>query len=340
MSKKPVSLKDLAKELNVSVSTVSRALKNHPDISDELSQKIKDLAEKRNYSPNPLAMGLLRRQTRTIGVIVPDIVTHFYASIINGIEEVASNHGYYVVVTSSNESFEKEKQCIKNLLNLRLEGFLVCLSKETKDYSHFDVLIENEIPLVFFDRVCRTDEFSSVVVDNVKAAREITRHFFETGSRRIAHITGPEHLNISKERMEGYKLGLKDCGLSFDEELLVLSEMDIESAANATRRLLSLKKLPDALFGVNDMVSFAAMKEIKKAGLRIPADISLVGFTDDFHATFVEPPLSSMVHPTLEIGHKAAQILIEQTQTSRLHPVSQIILDTRLVVRQSSLKKG
>lgn len=338
MSKKPVSLKDLAKELNVSVSTVSRALKNHPDISASLCKKIQDLAQLKNYSPNPLAMGLLRRQTRTIGVIVPDIVTHFYSSIIYGIEEIVSEHGYYVVITSSNESLEKEKRCIKNLLNLRVEGIIVCLSQETDTFSHFDVLQDNEIPLIFFDRVCRTDEFSSVIVNNIEAARQITKHFFDTGSRKIAHIAGPPHLNITQDRIKGYKQGLAECGLPFTPDLLVYSKLDHTSGTTATQKLLSMKQIPDAIFGINDTIAFATMKEVKKNGYKIPEDIAIVGFADELHASYVEPPLSSMIHPTLEMGNRAAQLLLEQTKNLNSFPVQQVILNTELIIRKSSSK--
>jgi DNA-binding LacI/PurR family transcriptional regulator len=337
--KKQVSLKDLAKELDVSISTVSRALKNHPDISPDVCAKIQHLALEWKYSPNPLAMGLLKRQTRTIGVIVPDIVTHFYSSIINGIEDEAGKKGYYVIVTSSNESYEKEKHCIQNLMNLRVEGIIACISQETNDFSHFDTLLEDEIPLVFFDRVCRTDEFSSVVVNNVEASRQITNHFFQTGSRRIAHIAGPANLNISKERIEGYKLGLEDCNLPFDENLLVFSNLDLPSATSASQKLLDLPCPPDAIFGVNDTVVFAVMKEIKKRGIRIPHDISLVGFTDDFHASFVDPPLTSIEHPTYEMGSKAAQLLLLQAENDVISEPVQIVVNTRLIIRESSAKK-
>lgn len=336
--KKHVSLKDLANELGVSISTVSRALKNHPDISPEVCNKIQILAKERKYSPNPLAMGLLKRQTRTIGVIVPDIVTHFYSSIINGIEDEAEKKGYYVVVTSSNESYEKEKHCIQNLINLRVEGIITCISQDTNDYSHFDTVLENEIPLVFFDRVCRTSEFSSIVVNNIEASRQITNHFFQTGSKRIAHIAGPANLNISKERIEGYKLGLEDCNLPFDESLLVYSNLDLSSATFAAKKLLDLPYPPDAVFGVNDTVVFAAMKEIKKRGIRIPQDISLVGFTDDFHASFVEPSLTSIEHPTYEMGSKAAQLLLRQLGNEAVAAPSQIVVNTKLIIRESSVK--
>jgi len=337
--KRHVSLKDLAQELGVSISTVSRALNNHPDISLEITQKVKKLAAEMNYTPNPLAMGLLKQATRMIGVVVPDLVTHFYSSIISGIEAVAEEKGYYILIASSNESLQKEIKAVENLLKTRVEGLIVCLSQETRTFEHFDRLIQNSIPLVFFDRVCRTGEVSSVVVDNIKAAQKITEHFYRSGSRRIAYITGPEHLSISKERTSGYLAGLKKCGLEFRPELLEKCNLSAKDAMKATTRLLDLSERPDAIFGINDTVAFAAMKEIKRRGLRIPEDVALVGFTDDFHSTVVDPPLTSITHPTFEIGQEAARLFFRNIENLEAKP-EQVVLNTKLVIRNSSVKRS
>ena len=337
MSRKPISLKDIAKELNVSISTVSRALKNHPDISVALTTKI--LAREREFSPNPLAMGLLKQQTRIIGVIVPNLVTFFYSSIISGIESVARENGYYVLITSSYESYIKEKECVENLLSSRVEGLIVCLSKETKDYSHFEKIINKEIPLVFFDRVCRTSEFSSVVIDNRDMAFQIIKHFYESGARRIAHIAGPQHLSIACERFEGYQAGLKNCKLKFDKNLVEFIDLTIDDAAKAANKLLSLPDSPDAIFSVNDMVAYVTMKEIKRKGLRIPEDVLLVGITDEFHATVVDPPLTSIMHPTFDIGRECASLFFAQIQSKEKTPPIQKVMKTKLIVRESSVRK-
>ena len=338
MAKRHVSLKDLAAELNISISTVSRALKNHPDISVEMIRKVQDLARARNYTPNPLAMGLLRQETRLIGVIVPDLVTHFFSSVISGIEYIAKQKGYFILISSSSESFEKEVESVKNFLQTRVEGLIVCLSQETMSYDHFDVLINNEIPLVFFDRVCRTDEVPSVVADNAEAARRITRHFYENGCRRIAYINGPEQLSISKLRYQGYLQGLKECNLPNESELVEKCNLSPEDAAIATRNLLKLKNRPDAIFGINDTVIFAAMKEIKQYGLTIPEDVALVGFTGEFHSTVVEPSLTSIIHPTFEMGKEAARLFFDRIQNPSAPP-KQIIMKTSLVMRNSSKKR-
>ena len=338
MGKRHISLKDLAEELGVSISTVSRALKNHPDISRELTTKIQLLARERNYTPNPLAMGLLRQQTKMIGVIVPDIVTHFYASIISGIEQVAHEHDYYIVIASSSESQKKERESVENLMKTRVEGLIVCLSQETNDYGHFERLIENEIPLVFFDRVPESLNAPTVLVDGKEAAENVTHHFYENGRKRIAYISGPAQLNISQNRKEGYLEGLKKCGLDFNPELLVECNLSASDAALATQKLLQLKNIPDAIFGINDTVAFAAMKEIKKHGLKIPEDIALVGFTDEFHSTVVDPALTSVTHPTLIMGQEAARLFFNSIEKGSSYH-EKVILHTELVVRESSVKK-
>jgi LacI family transcriptional regulator len=338
MTKRHISLKDIASELNVSISTVSRALKNHPDISPEVTSKVQTLAREWNYTPNPLAMGLLRSQTRMIGVIVPDLVTHFFSSVISGIEQVAKENGYYVIISSSNESYEKEKECISNLLMSRVEGLIVCLSQETSNYSHYDKIIENEIPLVFFDRVCRTGEVPSVVADNRNVAREVVAHLHQSGARRIAHISAQPHLSISRERLEGYRDGLREFEYKVDDNLVEVTGLNPEEAMAATRKLLLLPNRPDAIFAINDTVAFAAMKEIKRFGLRIPDDIFLVGFTDEYHATVVEPPLTSVMHPTVEMGNEAARLLLRQSKFNEKPVPAQMVMKTQLVIRASSVR--
>lgn len=339
MGKRHISLKDLAKELGVSISTVSRALKNHPDISPEMTKKIQALAEERNYTPNPLAMGLLRQQTKMIGVIIPDINTHFYSSIISGIEKIAEENGYFIVISSSNESMQKEVVAVENLLKSRVEGFIVCLSQETNDFAHFEKLIKNEIPLVFFDRVCEELQVPAVLANGQDATKKITQHFYENGCKRIAYISGPEHLNISQNRKIGYLAGLKACGLKYDDDLVVHCNLSIEDAKLATKKLLQLDDKPDAIFGVNDTVAFAAMIEAKKEGYKIPDDISLAGFTDEFHSTVVDPPLTSVSHPTTQMGEEAAKLFFECIEKGKLIN-RRVMLPIDLVVRESSKKKA
>jgi LacI family transcriptional regulator len=233
---------------------------------------------------------------------------------------------------------EKEVESVGNLLKARVDGLIVCLSQETKEFSHFSRLIENEIPLVFFDRVPSGLKVPTVTVDGVSAVKNIVHHFYENGCRRIAYISGPEHLSITQNRNRGFREGLAECGLSFNEELLVSSNLSPADATSATQKLLSLKPLPDAIFGINDTVAFAAMKEIKRQGLKIPDDIALVGFTDEFHSTVVDPALTSVTHPTFEIGKAAADLFFKSIEKGQNFSEN-IVLQTELVVRQSSVRK-
>jgi DNA-binding LacI/PurR family transcriptional regulator len=339
MAKRHISLKDLASELGVSVSTVSRALNNHPDISPQLTEKIQRIASEKNYTPNPLAMGLLKAQTRMIGVIVPDIVTHFFASVISGIEAVAKEKGYFIVISSSSESVEKEKESVDNLIKSRVEGIIACISQETNDFSHFQKLIDNELPLVFFDRVCVDMQVPKVTVDGYKAVKNIIQHFKENGCKRIAYISGPNHLNISKNRKEGYIEGLKECGFEFQPELLVECNLSSDDASLATNQLLNLKNKPDAIFGINDTIAFSAMKEIKLYGYKIPEDIALVGFTDEFHSTVVEPSLTSVTHPTYQMGKEAARLFFNSLEKGSSYHEN-VVLPTDLIIRNSSVRSA
>ncbi|GGZ23855.1 LacI family transcriptional regulator [Echinicola pacifica] len=339
MKKKRITLKDLATEVGVSISTVSRALKDHPDIDKTLTKKIQALAQQKNYIPNPLAMGLLRQQTRVIGVIVPDLTTHFYSSIITGIEDELRLAGYYIVISSSKERVEKEIESVQNLLNLRIDGLIVCIAQDSESTEHFEKVLDHEVPLVFFDRVCLERKVSSVVVDNVAMARDLTAHLIDNGARRLVHITGPSHLNIVHERAEGYQKALQQTTVGPISSQIIHTDLSTESAAKALRQLLTAEPRPDAILGVNDTVIFAIMDEIKSHGLSIPKDILLAGFSDEFHARVIEPKLTSVAHPTHEIGRSAAQLILEQIEEGQaIH--KKIVLNTALHIRASSTRQN
>lgn len=271
-----------------------------------------------------------------IGVIVPDLVTHFYSSIISGIEDYAKSRGYFILLASSNESMEKEIESVSNLLKARVDGMIVCLSKETNRFDHFLQLIEDEIPLVFFDRVCLEEVVPCVVADNKESVNRIISHFHEGGYKRIAFISGPEHLNISRDRIEGYHSGLEKCGLKFDPTLLRQCNMQPDEAIQITGDLLALPEPPDAIFGINDMVIFAVMKELRKRGIKVPEEVGLVGFADEFHATFSSPELTSIMHPTWEIGIKAAELFFKKRDDPAFAEI--VVMQTKLVVRESSVR--
>ncbi|WP_321479071.1 LacI family DNA-binding transcriptional regulator [uncultured Bacteroides sp.] len=334
---KPVSLKDLAVELDVSISTVSRALRDSPEISVEVRERVKALARKYNYRPNPFAMSLLKNSPRIIGILVPDLVTHFYASIISGINDVAKQNGYSVIITSSYEQYELEKQCLDDLINIRVEGIIACLSQETTDYTHFEALESQNVPLVFFDRICPGGHFCSVVADNVESAHLATEHLLQTGSTRIGFIGGANHLKIVGERKHGYLEALRQSKIPIEKELVICEKMSYDEGREATRRLLSLANPPDAILAMNDTLAFAAMKEIKGHQLKIPQDIALVGYTDEMHSNYVDPPLTAVTHQTYKMGAAACKQLLGQIKEQQAP--YQIIIPTHLVIRESSSKK-
>lgn len=335
--KKPVSLKELAKELDVSISTVSRALRDSPEISSDMKDKIKSLAKERNYRPNPFAMSLLRNSLRIIGIIVPDIVTHYYSSIISGINDVARKNGYSTIITSSYEQYELEKRILEDLVNIRVEGIVACLSQETTDYTHFEALLEQNIPLVFFDRVCLTDKFSSVITNNAESAQQATEHFISTGSKRIAFIGGANHLEIVKERKHGYLQALRDHRIPIEKELVFCKKISYQAGYEGACQLLSLQNPPDAILGMTDSLAFGAMKAIRECKLRIPEDVALIGYTDEEHSNYVEPPLTAMTHQTYKMGGVTCRLLLKQIKGEE--KVQQIIVPCVLSVRKSSVKK-
>ena len=335
--KRNVSLKELAAELGVSISTVSRALKNSPEIGEDMRKKAKALAKERNYRPNPFAMSLLKNTPRIIGIIVPDIVTHYYSSIISGINDMAHKNGYSTIITSSYEQFENEKKCLEDLINIRVEGIIACLSQETTDYSHFEALADLNIPLVFFDRVCLTDKFSSVITNNIESAQEATEHFLSTGSRRVAFIGGANHLDIVKKRKHGYLQALRERRIPIERELVFCEKIGYEAGYEGARHLLSLPNPPDAILAMNDNLAFGAMKAIKESGLSIPADVSLIGYTDEAHSNYVDPPLTAVTHQTYKMGETACELLLEQLQG--ISKIEQRMIPCILSVRGSSIKK-
>ena len=335
-NKRYISMKDIAQKLGVSVPTVSRALKNSPEISDELCEKVKTLAKKMNYIPNPFAMSLRRNAPRTIGVIVPDIVTHFFSSIVKGIEETAVANGYFIIITTSSENCEHEKRNIENLVNMRVEGIIACLSQDTTDYSHFLALKEINMPVVLFDRTCLPDQFSTVIADGVESARMATQHFIDNGNHRIAFIGGPNHLDIVRKRKHGYLEALRANNIPIEKELVVCRKIDYREGKIAAEQLLSLTNPPDAILAMNDTLAFAAIDVIKSHHLRIPDDIAIIGYTDEEHANYVEPKLSAVCHQTYEMGQSACELLLSQIKGDT--KVKQIIVPTQLQIRKSSMK--
>jgi LacI family transcriptional regulator len=332
-----VTIKDLARELKISPSTVSRALKNHPDISKETKRAVNELAEKLNYQPNAVALSLKQRRSNTIGVIIPEIVHYFFSSVISGIEDVAYDSGFNVIICQSNERYEREVANTKTLLASRVDGVLVSISKETDDFKHLHSLRDNGIPLVFYDRIVPGLIADQVIIDDLDAAYRATMHLIESGRRRIAHFAGPQKLLIGQQRKQGYFKALNESGLEIDEQLIIEAD-SFEKARMAVMKLLNLGVEFDGLFAVNDLTAIGAMQTIQKRGIKIPDQIAIVGFSDGRFSGITDPTLTSVDQHGYEMGTMATQMLLKRiTNDAEDYPAETKVLDANLIVRGSSL---
>jgi len=333
----PATIKDLARELKLSPSTVSRALRDHPDISPKTKKRVVSLANKLDYHPDSIAQSLQTKKTKTIGVIVPEIKQPFFASVINGIEELAYAAGYTIIVCQSNETADREVLVTRSLGSHRVAGLLVSLSRSTENLDHFKVLQRRGVPIVFFDRVSNDIEASKVVVDDYKGAFDVVEHLIKSGYKRIAHLAGPKNLSISKFRLKGYMDALQQENLSFDDSMVVYGGLDNTDGIVGFQKLLNLETLPDAIFAVNDPVATGAFVMIKEHGMKIPDDIAIAGFSNTYMTSLLDPPLTTVEQPSYEIGKTAAQLLMEQINSNDENFIPKfIVLKTHLIVRSST----
>lgn len=342
MTKRQVTLADLAKELGISTATVSRALKDYPDISQETKQKVIELAKRLNYRPNTMAAGLRKRESKVIGVIIPEIVNHFFSSVIKGIMEVAYEEDYRVMICQSDESYEKEVVDANALLMSRVDGILVSIAHETADFDHFQEFKDLGIPVVFFDKVPVTgfEEASKVVVDDFMGAYNSVVHLIQQGCKRIAHFRGPLIAYTSLNRYEGYKKALEDHGLPYDESLVYpCSDISFEEGYNHCLNCLALDSPADGIFSVTDMVAMGAISAAKSKKLSIPKDIAIAGFSDWQMSTIIDPPLTSVAQPSLQMGKLSTQLLLKEISALKNEkPVEfeTVVLKTTLKVRAST----
>lgn len=334
---KHITITDIAKKLGISASTVSRALSDHPDIKDETKKKVQQLADEFYYKPNSIAQSLKNNRTTIIGVIVPEIKHDFFSSAISGIEEVAYHAGYTIIVCQSNENFEREVVNTNSLINQRVAGIAASISQNTINGDHFKSVVARGIPLVFFDRACNDVAVSKVIIDDEKSAFNAVSHLIAKGYKRIAHFTGPRDLEICKLRLKGYSNALAESNISLQDALICYSGLHEIDGYNSMDRLIKENNLPDAIFAVNDPVAIGAFQRIKEAGLRIPEDIGIVGFSNNKITALVDPPLTTVNQPSFEMGKKSAELLIEMIESGKqLASPKTIILETELVIRSST----
>jgi DNA-binding LacI/PurR family transcriptional regulator len=332
---KQTTIVDIANALGISKSTVSRALRDAPDIKEETKKAVKSLAEELDYHPNKLALSLLNRQTNTIGVITPNL-DYVLATMVKGIDEAALEAGYTVMVCQSDESFGREIVNTKRLLDSSVDGFIVSVSSETKVFEHIKKIHNKKIPLVFFDRVVESINAPKVRLDNVMGGALAAQHLVDQGYERIAILAGPQNLAISNKRMEGYLDVLRQNDIRVDRKLIIHCDFDQQYAYEATKELLMMKKRPDAIFTISDRMAIGAMLAIKEKGLQMPHEIGLIGFNNEPVTGLVTPSISSIEMYSFEMGKATAKLFIEMLHGDPEKPQPEIVIKPKLFVREST----
>ena len=338
---KEVTIYDIASALNISVATVSRALKNDPVVNKKTNKKIHDLALKLGYRTNHFARNLRNQSTNTIGVILHELNSNFITSVLAGIEKVTFEAGYDLIIAHSSESFEKEVANAKNLFEKRVDGLIASLSFDTINLDHYKVFKDKNVPVIFFDRVEQNGDNTVVIIDNRKCGFQATQHLIQQGCKRIVHITSSLERNVYSERFKGYKDALQEAGIPYDENLLIINDLSEKAGIEAAQQVLKMKPMPDGAFITNDFVAAVFMRKVKEKGLNIPEDLAVVGFNNDAIGKLIEPALTTINYPGMEMGEIAAHNLINDLKgTVKSENTRTIIITSNLIIRNSSLKKG
>ncbi len=337
--KRKVTLKQIARELDVSISTVSKSLRNSSEISEDTRQKVQAFAKLYNYKPNNIALSLKNRRTKTIGIIIPEIVHHFFATVISGIEQVANEHGYSVIICLSDESFDKEVINMEMLANGSIDGFIMSLSKETQykgDFHHITEVINQGMPVVMFDRVSNEILCDKVIIDDKMAAYEAVQSLIDKGKKKIALVTTVDYVSVGKLRTDGYTKALLDNDLPFNEKLIIKVE-DIDSCEEVISKLLEDRAI-DAVFAVNELFAVIIIKTASKLGLRVPEDVSVIAFTDGIISKYSTPTITTVSQDGIKMGRKAAKMLIDRVESEdeeEEHYRTEVI-ETHLISREST----
>lgn len=339
MKDREVTIYDIAEALQVSPATVSRGLKDHPGIRTDTKKKIMDTARKMGYQHNTFASSLRRKSSNTIGVIVPRLNSYFMSTVISGIEKVANANGYNLIISQSQESYKKEIDSVNTMFNSRIDGLMISLANDSKNTDHFESLLKKQVPLIFFDRVIEHPECTSIVIDNKKAGFEATQHLIDQGCRRIAIIDGNLNRNVYADRLTGYKQALKENDLVFDESLVISNNLTDQASSEASKKILAMNNRPDGIFAANDTSGVAVIRELKKAGVKVPDEIAVVGFNNDPISNVIEPNLTTVNYPGHEMGEIAALTLINKLKKQPTGNLNTIVLRHSLIVRESSLRK-
>jgi LacI family transcriptional regulator len=338
-----VTIKDIAKALGLSTSTVSRALRDSYEISPETKKLVLEYAQKINYHPNPIALSLKERRSRSIGIIVAEIANSFFSQAINGIESIAYNNGYNVIIAQSRESLDREMINLQYLTSRSIDGLIISVSTETKDFGYLKELHERGMPIVFFDRIVDEIETHKVTVDNYKGAYDATTHLIKNGYQRIAAVSNAAFLSITKERLGGYRAALADNNMTVHEDLIKHCHhggMLLPEVETAVTELLAAKQKPDAILATSDKLTTGCLRTLRTKGINVPKEMALVGFSNTDLTELLDPPLTVIKQPAFEMGELATTLLLQLIESKR--PVTDFeikILATELIVRGSSTMK-
>ena len=336
-----VTIKDIAKQLGVSVATVSRALRDLPDIHPDTKKLVLDLAKELDYQPNVLATSLVKSKTKTLGLIVPDLGYYFFSTVVKAVEDAAIAAGYSLLIAQTQESFERELTNIQNLSRSQVEGIIISLSRETVNFDHLTRLQRRGIPLVFFDRDSDEIDASKVMVDNEQSAYEAVKHLIENGCKRIAFLAGPKNVSVSNQRRMGYSRALQEAGIESDPSLIIHSVYFQDSAIAKTHQLMKEANRPDGILVVSDRLAIGVLIALRELNISVPDEVKMVSFNNEPICSLVSPTISSIAQPLEEIGRLAIQLLIDQIEHKGEDiPARVEVLKTNLVVRESSSNKG
>ena len=341
MKKEKTTIHDIAEKLNITASTVSRALKDHPRISEATKKAVLKAAQKLNYQPNHIAAALRNGRSNIIGIIVPTADRSFFSSVVRGIEEIANKASYNVMMCQTYDQFAKEVASVEALMNARVDGIIASIAKETENFDHYKKLKEKGIPLILFDRSNDELEVSNVIIDDFLGAYKAVEHLIQQGCTRIAHFTSVKKVSIYRERFRGYREALEAFKLPFDESLVVESNLQLEDGRQSMEKLLALAKRPDAVFSSSDYGAMGALQVLKEKGIKVPKDIAIVGFSNESFTSFSEPTLTTVDQHSMRMGNAAAEIFLEQISSgNKVFIPKKTVLKPDLIIRNSSLKKG
>ncbi|GAB3540430.1 LacI family DNA-binding transcriptional regulator [Pontibacter brevis] len=338
---KEITIYDIAKGVGFSPTTVSRALNDHPAVNKKTKQRIYDIAAQMGYRSNLFASNLRRQHTNTIGVIVPILNSNFQSAVMAGMEKVANEAGYNLIISQSLGTMEKEIANAKTMYNSRVDGLLVSLSHDSESIEHFEPFFKKGIPVIFYDRVAEHKQSTNIVIDNVQAAHKATTHLIDQGCRNIVHITGSLKINVYADRLKGFKYALIDNDLPYKEASVIATDLTEEGGIKAAEQILKMDPRPDGIFVANDFCAVNCMKALKQAGVTIPDDMAVVGFNNDPITRVVEPNLTTIDYPGYEMGEVAVRSLINYLDAlSDISITNTVTLRSELIVRESSLKKS